>query len=107
MDLELAAEQDGERSVLRVRGELDVYTSPRLRQAIVDLVTAGQTDITVEMSELAFIDSTGLGVLVGALRRVREVSGELRLVGVRPNVFRAFEITGLTKVFSISEPSDP
>lgn len=88
-------------SVLAVAGEVDVATAPRLRERLVTLVNDGRTRIVVDLERVDFIDSTGLGVLVGALKRVRTNDGDLALVCTGPRVLKVFEITGLTKVFAI------
>jgi anti-sigma B factor antagonist len=86
--------------VVIVRGEIDVATSPRLRTELSALLGRGATTITLDFSGVTFVDSSGLGVLVGALKRLRdgETAGtprSLRIVGVRDAVRRVFEITGL------------
>ena len=99
MDLGLdVSERDGW-AVLAVTGEVDVATAPRLREQLVALVTEGRHRIAVDLEGVDFLDSTGLGVLVGALKRVRTHEGELALVCTQPRILKVFEITGLTKVF--------
>ena len=88
------------------RGEMDVYTAPRLRQALIDLVEGGATQIVVDMSAVDFLDSTGLGVLVGGLKRVKSNDGELRLVVSQDRIMKIFDITGLAKVFPIFDTAD-
>lgn len=88
-------------SVVEVAGEIDVYTAPRLREQLVDLVDGGHFNIVVDMRGVEFLDSTGLGVLVGGLKRVRQHDGTLRLVCAQERILKIFRITGLTKVFPI------
>ncbi|MGH9059710.1 MAG: STAS domain-containing protein [Acidimicrobiales bacterium] len=90
-------------AVLAVQGEVDVYTAPRLRERLVELVTEGTRRIVVDLEGVDFLDSTGLGVLVGGLKRLRSHGGDLTLVCTQPRILKVFEITGLTKVFSIHE----
>lgn len=79
-----------------VRGELDVATSPRLRTELTVLLARGATDITLQFGDVTFVDSSGLGVLVGTYKRMREEgSGSIRIVGAQPSVRKVFEITGL------------
>jgi anti-sigma B factor antagonist len=104
LGLELT-EQDGW-AVLAVSGEVDVATAPRLRERLVGLVGEGRTRIVVDLEKVDFIDSTGLGVLVGALKRVRTNEGDLALVCTGPRILKVFEITGLTKVFTIHRSVD-
>ncbi len=89
-----------EHPVVTVRGEIDVATSPRLRTELSALIGRGATAITLDFAGVSFVDSSGLGVLVGALKRLRggdegDGSGALRIVGVQDAVRRVFEITGL------------
>lgn len=101
MDLDLETGRLGDKSVVTLRGEIDVYTAPRLRQAIIDLVDAGATHIVVDMEKVDFLDSTGLGVLVGGLKRVRLKEGSLSIVANQDKILKIFDITGLNKIFSI------
>jgi anti-sigma B factor antagonist len=101
MDLDVETARHGDVAVLTVRGEIDVYTAPRLRQAIVDLVDAGSARIVVDMERVDFLDSTGLGVLVEGLKRARNRDGELSIVTSQDKILRIFDITGLNKTFSI------
>jgi anti-sigma B factor antagonist len=101
MDLELETSERGEARVLSLRGEIDVYTAPRLRQAIVDLVEEGVHDIVVDMEQVDFLDSTGLGVLVEGLKRVRSDQGDLAIVATQDKILKIFDITGLNKAFHI------
>ncbi len=107
MDLGLdLVERDGY-AVLSVSGEVDVATVPRLREQLHGLVAQGRTKIVVDLDGVDFLDSTGLGVLVGALKRVRaDDEGVLHLVCTQPRIRKVFEVTGLTKVFSLFDTVD-
>ncbi len=89
--------------VVAVRGEIDVATAPELRQRLDELVAGGDRTIVVDLSDVTFIDSIALGVLVGAVNRCRQVGGDLPLVLSEPRIRKVFDITGLTEVFSISD----
>jgi len=101
VDLSLSTRTEGDRTVLEVGGEIDVYTAPKLREQLVDLVNSGSYHVVVDMERVEFLDSTGLGVLVGGLKRVRAHDGSLRLVCTQERILKIFRITGLTKVFPI------
>ena len=90
----------GDCAVLQVTGEVDVYTAPMLRERIRDLAAKGVVHLIADLSRVDFLDSTGLGVLVGGLKRLREHGGSLALVISTPRILRIFQITGLTKVFA-------
>ena len=106
MDLGLDVTEHGTITVLAVRGEVDVYTAPRLREKLVELVSQGKHNIVVDLEAVDFLDSTGLGVLVGGLKRLRSHDGDLSLVCTQHRILKVFEITGLTKVFTIHESVD-
>jgi anti-sigma B factor antagonist len=95
-----------DRTVIEVSGEIDVYTAPRLREALISLVDAGNFRLIVDMEGVEFLDSTGLGVLVGALKRVRAHDGSIDLVCTQGRILRIFRITGLSKVFDIYDSVD-
>ena len=87
---------------VRLLGELDMSTAPQLRDELLRLVSGGATMITVDLSELAFVDSTGLSVLITALKRLRQQGGDMALRSPTAGTRRVLEITGLTEVFPIS-----
>src|ERR1700741_5113750 len=104
--MELGFEVDESRppyTILAVRGEVDVYSAPRLREKLVELVSEGDRQIVASLEGVDFLDSTGLGVLVGGLKRLRSHEGDLTLVCSQPRILKVFEITGLTKVFDIHD----
>ena len=106
MDLKLGHYNKDGIEVVDVGGEIDIYTAPRLRELLIDLVSKGSYQLVVNMDEVEFVDSTGLGVLVGGLKRVRAHDGSLDLVCTRERILRIFRITGLTKVFGIHQTVD-
>jgi anti-sigma B factor antagonist len=92
--------------VVGVEGEIDIYTAPRLRELLIDLVSKNNYQLVVNLDKVGFLDSAGLGVLVGGLRRVRAHDGSLDLVCTREQILNIFRITGLTKVFGIYQTVD-
>lgn len=106
MDLTLSTREAGDRTVVVVGGEIDVYTAPRLRDTITELVAAGNYRLVVDMEAVEFLDSTGLGVLVGGLKKVRAHDGALDLVCTQERLLKIFKITGLAKVFVIHDTVD-
>lgn len=89
--------------VVKIVGELDLATAPRLREALVDLSKQGAKQVTIDLAEMEFIDSTGLSVLVAALKRMREDGGDLALQSPSAAAMKVFEITGATRVFTITD----
>ena len=86
-----------------VEGEVDVFTAPKLREKIIELLDAGNDHLIVNLEKVLFMDSTGLGVLVGGLKRVKERNGELALAGAQGTVQRVLSVTGLNAVFPMHE----
>ncbi|MDZ4179533.1 MAG: STAS domain-containing protein [Coriobacteriia bacterium] len=101
MELDISTENVGASCTLVLSGEVDVYTSPRLKQELADVVDAGCVQVVVDLENLSFIDSSGLGVLVSGLRRVKDKGGTLRLVCTKDGILKIFRITGLDKVFAV------
>lgn len=87
--------------IVAVSGEIDVATAPPLRERLQAQSASGPATLIVDLSAVTFLDSTALGVLVGALKRCREAGGNLPLVITEPRILKVFEITGLTDVFPI------
>jgi anti-sigma B factor antagonist len=90
----------GDCAVLQVSGEVDAYTAPMLRERIRDIAAKGAVHIITDLGQVDFLDSTGLGALVGGLKRLREDEGSLALVITTPRLLRIFQVTGLTKAFA-------
>ncbi|MGZ4412517.1 MAG: STAS domain-containing protein [Gaiellaceae bacterium] len=87
--------------VISLAGEIDLYTAPEFKQQLIEDVQAGARMIVIDLTRTTFIDSTTLGVMVGAVKRLRENGGELSLVCRDQNITKIFEITGLDRVFPI------
>lgn len=103
MELGLDVRKVDSHSVVDVKGEIDVYTAPKLREKLIELVSDGSYNVVVNLEGVDFLDSTGLGVLVGALKRVKAHDGSLGLVCTQDKILKIFKITGLTKVFPIHD----
>jgi len=103
VDLSLETREAGDRTVVAVGGEIDVYTAPKLRDKITELVNAGHHTLLIDMEKVEFLDSTGLGVLVGGLKKVRAHDGSMELVCSQDRLLKIFRITGLAKVFTIHD----
>ena len=96
-------QKDGSTATLAVTGEVDTFTSSGLRDALNEAIDNGATDIVLDVERMEFIDSTGLGVLVGALKRLQEREGTLTLRKPRPSAKQVLSIVGLTSHFGIEE----
>jgi anti-sigma B factor antagonist len=102
MDLVLQVEERDGWAIVRASGDLDLTTAPRLREAVVGIVVSGQPRVVVDLQSVDFIDSTGLGVLVGLLKRTRTQQGDLRLVSTRPSLRKVLELTGLDRALPLA-----
>ena len=105
-NLVLETDDRGDITVVSVKGEVDLYTAPSLKERVADLVSAGRSRLAVDLSGVEFMDSTGLGVLIGGLKRCKEAGGSLALIAPREPVTKVLAITGLDKVFSVHETLD-
>ena len=92
--------------IIHVDGEIDLHTCPEFRDTLRELIDRDKRDIVVDLANVPYLDSAALGVLVDAVRRVREVQGSICLVATTPFVRRAFEITHLVKIFHLFDSID-
>ncbi len=106
MELEISSDAQGDVCNIILKGELDVYSAPRLKQDLSARIDGGCTQLILNMEDVGFVDSSGLGVLVSALRRARERDGGVRIVCTKENILKIFRITGLDKVFPIFSDSE-
>jgi anti-sigma B factor antagonist len=97
----MTAELDGNSFVVSVSGEVDLHTAPELQRALDGIVALGGTAAVVDLGHVSFIDSTTLGILIRSQNRLAELGGRLALVATDRRVLRAFEITGLDRIFRI------
>lgn len=84
-------------------GEIDIYTSQGLKERLCDIVEREKSDLKIDCSNLNYIDSTGLGILVGVLKKVKQNGNKIYLLNMKENIKKLFVITGLDKVFNIEE----
>lgn len=87
--------------VVTPRGEIDMATSPALKASFEELVVAGHVRIVADLSHVTFLDSTGLGALIGARRSAHVFKGSFTIVCADEQLLQLFELTGLDKVFRI------
>jgi len=82
-------------------GEIDIYNAPELKEKLNGILEKQQGNIILHCEDLKYIDSTGLGVLISVLKHVKEYSGDIKIKGLKPYIYKIFTITGLDKIFSI------
>ena len=105
MDLSIRVDENGTTRHVRLGGSCDLATAPALRQTLHGLTPPEVNDVVLDVSDLEFIDSTGLGVVLGAMRRLREGGGSLAIAGATGIVRRVLEITDLDKVIPMVDPA--
>lgn len=101
MNLEIRVEQLDNDQILKISGEVDAFTAPKLRDAIIPLTEKENTNVIVDLSDVSYMDSTGLGVFIGALKSSRGNGSSLKLQGLTDRVERLFQITGLSEIIDI------
>jgi anti-sigma B factor antagonist len=101
LEFSITRESSGDTTVVTVRGDVDVATSPQLRAELQAAIDAGSKEVVVDVNAMDFIDSAGLGVLIGALKRASEAGAGLVLRGVQPSPRKVLGITGLDDMFTI------
>ena len=101
LNIDLTAERDGTVQLFRLSGSLDVATSPALRAALMEAAEHEGHRLVVDLTQLEFLDSTGLGALIGAHRRASERKGSFRIVAPEGQILRLLRITGLLDVLRV------
>ena len=94
-------------AIVTVSGELDENTVPELRERLHGLLEAGAAWLLVDLGELEFIDSSGVGLLIGTSRRAGEAGGDLAVVCARPNILRVFDISGTRELLNLRQEAEP
>ena len=106
LSIDVGSAADGNAQIFVLHGSLDVATSPAARAALIDAAERGHHEIIVDLSRVDFLDSTGLGALIGAQRRAKENGGQVRLVVADGQILRLLRITGLLSVLPVYDNVD-
>jgi anti-sigma B factor antagonist len=106
LSIDLKSEDGGGTLLFKLRGSLDLATAPTVRAALAEATAKGNHELIVDLTQLEFLDSTGLGVLIGAHRRAAEDGGSLRLIVSDGPISRLLNITGLINVFAVYHSAD-
>ncbi|WP_147804462.1 STAS domain-containing protein [Alkalicoccus halolimnae] len=104
MNLDIQITEDDNKSVAEVSGEVDVYTATKLKETLIPLAEKEDNQLIIDLTNVEYIDSTGLGIFIGALKAAEKSGSTLKLIGLNERVNRLFEITGLHEVIDI-EPA--
>lgn len=104
MSLEIKYNLTSENNIeIKPIGEVDIYTSPALKNKIYELIDEKKLDILINGNNLDYIDSTGLGILMGIYKKLKENNLNIKITNLKPNIYKLFDITGLNKIFNIQE----
>jgi anti-sigma B factor antagonist len=103
MKVNIEKHQNEQEILVSVTGEIDAYTAPKLREELLPLTEGKNKVITVNLKDVSYMDSTGLGVFVGLFKQLNKNEGELKLVELSGTLKRLFKITGLSNIMNISE----
>jgi anti-sigma B factor antagonist len=101
VSLDISVKKDQGSSQLRIVGEVDMYSSPQVRRALLELIKQKQSPIIIDLNEVGYMDSSGVATLIEGLQMCAEYNGTLLIVGLRDNVREVFELTRLDKIFKI------
>ena len=106
MDLQIEVFKNKKHAVLSLSGEVDAYTSTHFRDIMLGVIEEGLYNIVIDMAMVEYIDSSGLGALVGGLKRITEKNGKIYIVSGSDQVKKVFEITGLGRVFEMFDNTE-
>lgn len=106
MNLIIETTEHGTYYEVKVKGEIDVYTAPELQEELQPLRSKGTHDIHLNISEVSYMDSTGLGLFVGTLKELNKSNHELHVYGANPRITRLFEITGLKELMHVTSQTE-
>ncbi|MEW9677883.1 STAS domain-containing protein [Lentibacillus sp. L22] len=101
MDLEIEVIEESDKSKIVLSGEVDAYTAPKLKETLLPLTKGAGHIVEVNLEQVNYMDSTGLGVFISALKSTKENDSQLKLVDLQDRVFRLFQITGLIEIMDI------
>lgn len=87
--------------LLQLEGEIDIYTSGKLKDTFMKILEENKENIKIDAEKLDYIDSTGLGILIGILKKLREEEKNITITNIKPNIKKLLNITGLDKIFII------
>ncbi|MFD1415161.1 STAS domain-containing protein [Oceanobacillus jeddahense] len=101
MNLSVNVQEESNVTVLEVSGEIDAYTAPELKESLMPLIKESDNEVEVDLENVQYMDSTGLGVFVSALKASKESGSHFSVKNVQGRVYRIFEITGLDEIIDI------
>jgi|SRR5690625_2218760 len=101
VNLEIDVVEEGAYHVVKLNGEIDVYTAPKLKEKIIPLTEKEGNKVKIDLKNTYYLDSTGLGVFISAYKSTKKNNSELKLIHVRDRVLRLFKVTGLHEIMDL------
>ncbi|MBM7705027.1 anti-sigma factor antagonist [Metabacillus iocasae] len=102
MNLTIDVKENGQEYQITLAGEIDAYTAPNLKEKFIEIAEVKNAYITVDLTNVSYMDSTGLGVFIALLKAIKKTEGTLKFVGVSERLKRLFDITGLTDILNVN-----
>ena len=106
LSIEVKFDKDNNQLVVIPEGDIDIYTSNKFKEKVMNSFEKNQGDISIDGSKLEYVDSTGLGALISILKSVKEANNEIFISNLKPNIRKLFDITELDKLFTIRGEGD-
>lgn len=103
MNLEIDVKKQPSKAIVTLSGEIDLYTAPQIKEELLPL-TMETSLLEIDLTEVSYLDSTGLGVFIHLLKSIKEHEHEMKLLNPQKKVLRLFTITGLDKVLNVQPP---
>lgn len=104
LSIELLEKESG--CLVKLKGEIDIYTAPKLKKTLIPLTEKEKTTICVDLNDVTYLDSTGLGIFIHAFKSATKYNSHLKLVQVKDRVLRLFEVTGLLDIMTIETETE-
>ncbi len=95
LDFAINHDEKTESPIINVKGEIDIYTSPKLKTMLTDLINNGKNNIYLNFKEVQYIDSTGLGTIVQSANLLDQNKGKLHIASAKPTIKKVFEVSGV------------
>lgn len=103
MNLTVNVQENNHEYLIKIKGEIDVYTAPKLKKQLLPLTEKEGVKIQIDLLDTTYLDSTGLGVFISAFKTTQQNNSEIEIIHVNDRVHRLFTVTGLDKIIKLKE----
>ncbi len=104
--MEISSRSNGDIVILDISGEIDLYNAPEIKDIIGSLIDQKKYNVIINLKEVTYIDSSGIGALISSLSNLKKYQGGLKIINVFASVKKVFELTKLTSFFDIHESEE-